>query len=56
MREDEKLRFILIVSAIVAALFVHRWMEASPAMAQITGVRSRPLRFKTAVCGPEALG
>ena len=40
MREDEKLRFILILSAIVAALFVHRWIEASPAMAQITGVRS----------------
>jgi hypothetical protein len=40
MHEDEKLRFILITSAIVAALVVHRLIEVSPAMAQGTGVRS----------------
>ena len=39
MTEDEKLRFILIVSAIVAALAVHRFVEGSPASAQSTGVR-----------------
>ncbi len=30
MDEDEKLRFILIMSAIVAALAVHRFVEGSP--------------------------
>ena len=29
MTEDEKLRFILIVSAMVAALAVHRLLETS---------------------------
>ena len=38
--EDEKLRFILIVSAIVAALAVHRFVEGSPASAQSSWVRS----------------
>ena len=31
MSKDEKLRFILIVSAIVAALAVHRFVESSHA-------------------------
>ena len=39
MTEDEKLRFILIVSAIVAALAVHRFLETSQALAHSTGVR-----------------
>jgi|tagenome__1003787_1003787.scaffolds.fasta_scaffold13085889_1 hypothetical protein len=38
MTEDEKLRIILIVSAIVAALLVHRFIEGGPASAQPTGV------------------
>ena len=39
MSEDEKLRFILIVSAIVAALAVHRFLETSQALAHPTGIR-----------------
>jgi hypothetical protein len=39
MIEDAKLRFILIVSAIVAALALHRYVESSPANAQSIGVR-----------------
>ena len=39
MSEDEKLRFILIVSAIVAALAVHRSLETGYALAHPTGVR-----------------
>ena len=39
MTEDEKLRFIVIVSAIVAALVVHRFLETSWAVAQPAGVR-----------------
>src|SRR3954452_17717864 len=39
MTEDEKLRFILIVSAMVAALAVHRFLETSQALAHSTGVR-----------------
>ena len=39
MTEDEKLRFILIVSAIVAALVVHRFLETSWAVAQPVDVR-----------------
>src|SRR3954467_947 len=39
MTEDEKLRFILIVSAIVAALAVHRFLDTSHALAHPTGVR-----------------
>jgi hypothetical protein len=38
MHEDEKLRFILITSAIVAALLVHRFLETSHALAYPTGV------------------
>jgi hypothetical protein len=38
MSEDEKLRFILIVSAIVAALAVHRFIDTSHALAHSTGV------------------
>ena len=38
MHEDEKLRFILITSAIVAALAIHRLIEATPATGQVTGV------------------
>ncbi len=37
MTEDEKLRFILIVSAIVAALAVHRFLDTSQALAHSTG-------------------
>ena len=32
MSEDEKLRFILIMSAVVAALAVHRFLETSQAV------------------------
>ena len=39
MTEDEKLRFIVIVSAIVAALAVHRFLDTSQALAHSTGVR-----------------
>ena len=39
MSEDEKLRFILIVSAVVAALAVHRVLDISHALAHPTGVR-----------------
>jgi len=40
MREDEKLRFILITSAIVAALVVHRFLDTHQALAcPSTGVR-----------------
>jgi len=39
MSADEKLRFILIVSAVVAALAVHRFLETSHALAHPTGVR-----------------
>ena len=40
MSEDEKLRFILIVSAIVAALAVHRFLETGQARAHPSmGVR-----------------
>ena len=37
MTEDEKLRFILIVSAMVAALAVHRFLEtrACPQLSQM---------------------
>ena len=39
MSEDEKLRFILIVSAIVAALAVHRFIgETTQTLARSTGV------------------
>ena len=38
MHEDEKLRFILITSAIVAALLVHRFLQTSHALAYPTGV------------------
>jgi len=38
--EDEKLRFILIVSAIVTALAVHRFLDSSSqALAHSTDVR-----------------
>jgi hypothetical protein len=44
MSEDDKLRFILIVSAIVAALGTHRLLEAAdsvphPSKARPAGVR-----------------
>ena len=39
MTEDEKLRFILIVSAIVAALAVHRFLRPAKPLAHSTGVR-----------------
>ena len=39
MDEDEKLCFILIMSAIVAALAVHRFVGGSSASAQSIGVR-----------------
>ena len=40
MSEDEKLRLILIMSAVVAALAVHRFLETSQAVARpSTGVR-----------------
>jgi len=40
MSEDEKLRFILIVSAVVMALVVHRFLERGQAFAHpSTGVR-----------------
>jgi len=40
MSEDEKLRFILIVSAIVAALAVYRFLDTSQAVARpSTGLR-----------------
>ncbi len=39
MSEDGKLRFILIMSAIVAALAVHRFLETSWAVAQSVGLR-----------------
>ena len=41
MSEDEKLRFILIVSAIVAALAVYRFAETSRALAHSTSARFR---------------
>ncbi len=39
MTEDEKLRFILIVTAIVVALAVHRFLDTSQARARPMGVR-----------------
>jgi hypothetical protein len=39
MTEEEKLRLILIVSAIVAALAVHRFGGSRPASALSSGVR-----------------
>ena len=41
MTEDEKLRFIVIVSAIVAALAMHRFLDTSQALAHSTGARVR---------------
>jgi hypothetical protein len=51
MTDDDKLRFILIVSAIVAALAVHRFLEPNSGLAQSMkqhsiGVRSfNPISF-----------